>query len=289
LSIILLDITYILETTLLYFFVFIFGSIIGSFLNVVILRFNTGRGLAGRSGCFTCGKTLHWHELVPIISFLFLRGKCGECKAKISVQYPLIEILAGCLFVFFAIHDGLFVTPGLISSLTFTLNVAIWSTLVVILVYDLRHMIIPDSLCLLFIALTVVRLFSFWKFHILSASNLINYGLTGAILSGFFLMLWLISGGRWIGLGDVKLAVGMGLYLGLAEGLSSFALAFWIGAAFALLQMLVQFIVGKLQLRERGKSITMKSEIPFAPFLILGMLLAYIYSSDIFHLSLFLS
>src|SRR5574343_2050011 len=78
---------------------FVFGAIVGSFLNVVSLRFNTGVGLGGRSKCMSCGTGLTWKELVPIFSFLFQRGACKKCKSKISWQYPLVEFVAGVIFV----------------------------------------------------------------------------------------------------------------------------------------------------------------------------------------------
>lgn len=274
---------------LFYFFVFVLGSIIGSFLNVVILRFNTGRGINGRSGCFTCSKPLQWFELIPIVSFLLLKGRCKGCKTKISAQYPIVEAITGAMFVLLAYTESLFTIPGLLTSTLFIFNAIIWSTLIVIVVYDLRHMIIPDSLSAFFVLLTIVRLAAFWKFGLVTNHDLLLFGVAALSMAGFFFALWLISQGRWIGLGDAKIAVGMGLYLGLSEGLSSFAFAFWIGASFALIKMFIYFIMGKFQLRKSEKSITMKSEIPFAPFLILGMLLAYVLGSDIFHLSLFLS
>src|SRR3989339_1660823 len=81
-------------------FVFLFGAVVGSFLNVVILRLNTGQSIvSGRSKCFNCAKKLKWRELLPIISFVFLRGKCSACKAKISWQYPLVETITGIIFV----------------------------------------------------------------------------------------------------------------------------------------------------------------------------------------------
>src|SRR3989344_244845 len=81
-------------------FVFLFGAVVGSFLNVVILRLNTGQSIvSGRSKCFTCAKKLKWHELLPIVSFVFLRGKCSACKTKISWQYPLVETITGIIFV----------------------------------------------------------------------------------------------------------------------------------------------------------------------------------------------
>ena len=81
------------------FSVFVFGAIVGSFLNVIILRLNTGKSIvSGRSKCFTCAKKLKWHELLPIASFVFLRGKCSACKAKISWQYPGVETITGIFF-----------------------------------------------------------------------------------------------------------------------------------------------------------------------------------------------
>src|SRR3989344_1792899 len=80
-------------------FVFILGTIIGSFLNVVILRYNTGSSIQGRSGCMSCGKPLVWYELFPVLSFLFLLGRCGGCKSRISAQYPLVELLTGIIFL----------------------------------------------------------------------------------------------------------------------------------------------------------------------------------------------
>ena len=83
---------------ILTFIFFIFGLIIGSFLNVVILRFNTERSFGGRSGCMSCRKKLFWYELVPLFSFLGLKGRCKNCKTKISWQYPLVEFITGLIF-----------------------------------------------------------------------------------------------------------------------------------------------------------------------------------------------
>src|SRR3989344_2043374 len=80
--------------------IFIFGAVVGSFLNVIILRLNTGQSIvSGRSKCFTCAKKLKWHELLPIASFVFLRGKCSACKTKISWQYPVVETITGIIFL----------------------------------------------------------------------------------------------------------------------------------------------------------------------------------------------
>ncbi len=269
--------------SLFFFFTFIFGTIIGSFLNVVILRFHTGRGVSGRSGCFSCGHTLSSLELIPIVSFLLLKGKCKNCHAKISPQYPIVEALTGLLFCVLASSSGVTISTLLsFATLALTLDMIIWSVLMVITVYDLKHMIIPDVLSGLFALLTGLKLLLV-SFTTGTPSHVIVDHLVSAfVLSGFFFALWLISKGRWIGLGDSKLAFGMGLYLGLAVGLSAFAYAFWIGASVALLRIAYERVI------DGKRGVTMKSEIPFAPFLIVGTLLAFILQTDVFHVEYFL-
>ncbi len=268
-------------------FVFMFGAIIGSFLNVVILRYNTGKSLAGRSGCFSCGKKLRWFELIPIFSFLLLRGRCGNCQSKISWQYPIVELLSGLLFVFFW-HWFSVEIGGLESLSKFVLSVTLWSSLLIIFFYDFRHKIIPDLFSFLFsfcaLALLTISVY-FYGWGILPSH------LLGAILlSGFFFALWFFSNGRWMGFGDVKLALGIGLYLGLSQGLSALAFAFWIGAGFAILRIVGSKLIVRMgikRLSSVGGGLTMKSEVPFAPFLIIGTFIALVLQSDVFQITLF--
>ena len=126
---------------------FILGLIIGSFLNVVILRLNTDRSFGGRSGCMTCQKKLTWYELIPVFSFLGLRGRCKNCKTKISIQYPLVELLTGIIFgTLFLKFQDVFFLDTLMFSFTYAFYVSVFSLLVVISIYDFRHKIIPDGL-----------------------------------------------------------------------------------------------------------------------------------------------
>lgn len=118
--------------------IFIFGTLVGSFLNVVILRYNTGKKLSGRSRCQSCARVLSWSELIPLFSFLFLRGRCNTCGSAISYQYPLVEILTGVVFL------SVFLQFQNILENIFAL--IIFSTLIVIVVYDMRHKIIPNGL-----------------------------------------------------------------------------------------------------------------------------------------------
>lgn len=267
---------------ILYLFVFVFGTIIGSFLNVVILRMNTGLTLQGRSQCFSCGNTLSWYELLPVVSYFFLRGRCRSCRSKISWQYPFVEVLAGLVYLALFIH--LFNMFGL--SMIFLVNLFLsyigWAILIVILVYDYRHQIIPDSSVLLFIAVSI--LYSLFKTGWeISSMVFISSVISAGILFSFFFFLWFVSDGRWVGFGDAKLSIGIGFYLGIAGGLSALAFAFWSGAIVAVAILCIQrFLVDKHGLSSGGKTLTMKSAIPFAPFLILGMFVALMFQSDVF-------
>lgn len=247
---------------------FLFGLIVGSFLNVVILRHQTGRSLSGRSGCFSCGKKLNWYELIPILSFLSQRGRCRACRSKISWQYPLVELLTGLLFTLVYWHfAGNW--PEIIFSWVIT------SLLIVIAVYDLKHQIIPDRF-----VFALILLAFFQPIILLESPILLNLGwgvLGGLAVSLPLFLLWLVSRGRWLGFGDVKLALGVGLLLGWRFGLSALMLSFWLGAIIGL------FLIawGKTQLWRKGKSYTMKSEVPFAPFLILGFWLVFFFSINV--------
>lgn len=263
--------------------VFIVGLLIGSFLNVVIYRYNTGLSFAkGRSQCFVCGKKLSWYELIPILSFLVQKSRCSSCQTKISLQYPLVELLTGILFVGVAIRQmSLFsifslYEHGVLYSLLLALYYfIIVSLLVVIGVYDLRHKIIPDGLVYSFIALAVAKLLSFTYLFGLPLTMVSGLDLFAPLLLSLpFAILWVISKGMWIGFGDVKLFFGIGALLGFSLGLSAVMLAFWIGAFYSLIMLLVQKIYGT------STHINLKSEIPFAPFLIIGTLLVWFTHID---------
>lgn len=262
----------------MYFFplaiVFIFGTIIGSFLNVVAYRYNSGTSpITGRSRCFACGKTLVWYELVPLVSFFLQRGRCRKCHVRLSWQYPLIEGISGIMFV--AIF--LLGKPPLESAYL----LVIFSTLLVITVYDLRHQIIPDGLVALFAGLALVWFIggtlSEGITHAFYFPDLWTL-LAGPILFLPFWALWFVSQGRWIGLGDGKLALGIGWFLGVTLGASAVMLAFWVGAVWALVIMAFQ----RIAVNFRGTKLSLQSEIPFGPFLILGVIVVYFTGVNFF-------
>lgn len=252
--------------------VFIFGAIIGSFLNVVIYRYNSGTSfLTGRSQCFSCGKTLSAHELIPIISFFVARGRCAGCKVRLSWQYPIVEALTGSIFVAVFLLEK--------STTETALLLTVFSTLLVIAVYDLRHQIIPDGLAAFFAIVSIA-----WFFWVLpggpkEAFRFPYYWtlVAGPMLFFPFWALWFVSQGRWIGLGDGKLALGIGWFLGATLGGSAVMLAFWIGAAYALMIMGLQKI-----LHSTKSKLSMQSEIPFGPFLILAVFIVYFTKVNFF-------
>ncbi|MFT7644714.1 MAG: leader peptidase (prepilin peptidase)/N-methyltransferase [Candidatus Paceibacteria bacterium] len=250
----------------LYLIAFGFGVIIGSFLNVYIYRFHTGKSLSGHSHCLSCGTGLRWFELFPLLSYLALRGRCRTCGCKIPSRYFLVELCTGLLFSL---------------SLTLTLDViaigllwVIFSLLVIITVYDLYHFIIPDSLTLILTVMVVLSIvYDFTQYPI--EINVLVWQVVAALFgSAFLFFLWFISNGTWLGFGDVKLAIPLGLLVGTEQVFSFIVLSFWVGAIISLL------IIGYLKIR-RGKDslhlngigLTMKSAVPFAPFLVASCLI----------------
>ena len=267
-------------------FVFILGIIVGSFLNVVALRYNTGMSITkGRSQCFACGKILSWSELVPIFSFLYLKGKCSSCASKISWQYIFVEIITGALFLGVWIKNlpTLYTAPLFFVCMTLLVWMII-SVLIIISVYDIKHKIIPDSLVLIFIITSLLLLLGGLFYQNLS---LVSWDLwAGPVLFLPFFLLWLVSSGRWIGLGDAKLAIGIGWFLGMVGGISAVVLAFWIGAGFSLILLGLGAVLKILHTdRNRlsfiSKGLTIKSEIPFAPFLIFATLIIFFFNFDV--------
>ncbi|RJQ30686.1 prepilin peptidase [Candidatus Parcubacteria bacterium] len=254
--------------------IFIFGAIIGSFLNVVSLRYNTGQSIAfGHSRCFSCAKKLSWFELLPVASFLLLRGKCSSCKSKISWQYPLIEILSGSIFLLiFNFQLPIFNEFSIFNFLNLAILWTIFSLLIVIAIYDYYHQIIPNLFVYFFNGLSFLLLINFENFEI--GSFFENFDLTGFLaglmLFAFFALLWLVSKGRWMGFGDAKLALGMGWFLGFNKGIAALILAFWIGA-----------IVGLALLYCFRNKYDKKSHIAFGPFMVAGTIIAFFWGEKL--------
>jgi len=268
---------------LIFIFVFLLGTIIGSFLNVVIFRFNTGRTIVkGRSMCMNCSKHLRWYELIPVFSFLIQKGKCRNCASRISHQYPLVEIITGLVFalIVFKFLPVLYFSYGLYI-LYVTLFVFIFSLLIVISVYDLRHKIIPNKLVFIFIIISFLSIFiNPYLFGSIFTLPTLATLISGPLLSLPFVLLWYFSKGRLMGLGDGKLFLGVGWLLGLSQGIFAIILSFCLGAVISLI---VMFLSKNLSDGKAGK-INMKTEIPFAPFIIISTLVTFLFNFDVFSL-----
>ncbi|USN88418.1 MAG: prepilin peptidase [Candidatus Nomurabacteria bacterium] len=238
-----------------------FGVIIGSFLNVYIYRFHTGKSLSGHSHCLSCARKLTWYELFPLVSYLGLRGRCRTCGCRIPVRYFLVELLTGLLFAL-----SISITIDVLQLLVWWY---IFSVLVVITVYDLYHFIIPDRLTI-YLTIATVLLYGYrWWQGVFMLENVFMYTLSALGGTAFFLLLWVVSKGQWLGFGDVKLAFPLGLLVGPAHVFSFVVLSFWIGAGVSLLLLgAARFSRGKAGLHVLGKALTMKSAVPFAPFLV---------------------
>jgi len=234
-------------------FIFIFGAAIGSFLNVLILRIPRDESVSfPASHCMSCNTPLRaWHN-VPILSWLFLRGKCAFCGAKISIQYPLIEILSGLIFLFSALKLGLtFQAFGV--ALTFDFLLALSAI-------DYRYKMVPDSLNLAALTLAVFSVTSFEQF---------GYNVTNALLfaGGFSLLRFYLSYAikkEAMGEADIMIAATMGALLGVQLGLA----AIFLGALLALPALMLT--------RDESEE---SKQLPFIPFLAMGCWLVLMFDT----------
>lgn len=237
----------------------VYGVAFGSFLNVLADRLSKEESIGGRSHCDHCKKTLQPVDLIPVVSYVLLAGKCRYCHKKLSIQYPLMEIVTGVLFVL-AWNFGPFAAIPLK-----LLTIALTSILLVIFVADMRYQIIPDEMQ---IALVVVGAALF----LLQGATPVGVALRiaeGILIMLPILFLYLITKGQGMGFGDVKLAFGIGILLGAFRGGLALYIAFLTGA-----------IIGVgLMVFQRSK---MKSKIAFGPFLIVGIVLLFFFQKEVF-------
>ncbi|MEA2065410.1 MAG: prepilin peptidase [Patescibacteria group bacterium] len=244
------------------FYVFILGAIIGSFLNVVIFRLRAKKSfLKGRSYCPKCKKKIAWYDNIPILSFLILRGKCRNCKTKISFQYPLVELSTGVLFVITFFHNYQLPITNYQLPITVFRDWFFVSVLIIIFVYDFKYYLILDKITIPAIIIAFALNFSLG----FSLSNI----LIGAIIGGnFFLIQFLISKGRWIGGGDIRLGILMGVMLGWKMVILAIMIAYIVGAIFSIIL---------LAFKKKG----LKSQIPLGTFLSIATMIVMLYGNEI--------
>lgn len=229
----------------------IVGAILASFAGVISERLYTGEGwVQGRSRCNSCDRTLSFLDLVPVLSWLVQWGRCRMCRAPLPLRYPLTEALLALLFALS------YVTFGSTLALVFFLLSLFFLTVIVL--YDLRHTIVPLSFAGLFVLSALAHILALGLPLIFLESILLIAGVIGL---GFFLM-FAVSKGRWMGLGDAPIAFGLSLLAG-TQALAGLLFSFWIGA-----------VIGIVILARTPRGHRMGIEVPFVPFLALGYILA---------------
>jgi len=217
-----------------------------------------------------CGAQLRWYDMIPVVSWGILRGRCRACHAWISYQYPLVEASTAILFAIIG-----FAPLHIIFKL---FSLAIISLLVMITVYDMRHTIIPDEWAYSFAVLALALSFASIPPGT-DTMQIILLLLAGPIAALPLFALWAISGGRWMGLGDPKLALGIGWLLDVPLGPYAIFFAFVIGALVSIFILLplgyVRSKHGITHLGAPGRRFTMESEVPFGPFLVASCVLVW--------------
>lgn len=258
---------------LFYIYIFILGLVIGSFINCFVWRLHKKEGLWNRSYCPKCSKKLTWYDNIPVVSYLILKAKCRYCKKGISCQYPVVELVTGILFLIaFMVNweagtgNGEFLVDIFtIHNLQFWIHVLrdwfIIFIMIVIFIYDLRWYLILDKItlpaCLIVLLINLYLGIGLW-----------NLLISGIIGSSFFLFQFVISKGKWIGGGDIRLGLLMGLALGWPKIILAMFLAYIIGSVAGISLI----IAGKKQLG---------SKIPFGIFLSTATIITLFWGKEI--------
>lgn len=216
----------------------------------------------GRSECPKCGNELKWHDLIPILSFVLLRGRCRYCHKRISKAYPLIELATGLSF------SILFLKIGLPFDLQTAYAFIMTFFLLALVFFDFRYYILPDKIVIPLIVVTLcIDL-------LLKRPQLINLLTSGLLLGGLFAILHIVSKGEWVGLGDAKLLLLIGLYFGYPSSFLITVLSIWSAALIGLFLIIL-------------KRANLKSELPFGVFLSIFSIVFIIFQNEIQTLTYF--
>lgn len=254
----------------MYLLVFIFGLVMGSFLNVVVYRVLTGDSpFRGRSACPHCHKQIAWHDNIPLFSFLLLSGKCRHCHKKISWRYPVLELLTAILFVWWFGMGQFFFNltqqPYTVVQPVFWLLIGIG--LLSMFVADMWFGVLPDVFTVGLSVLAFLYRFLLTLPGIMQLNDFLGAVAAGLGAAGFFWLLIWITKGKGMGFGDVKLGLLMGLLLGWPRITVALFMAFLTGALTGIILIL-------LKRKRFGQT------IPFGPFLILGTVFALVWGTQ---------
>lgn len=281
-----------------YILIFVAGLFVGSFLNVVADRISNGKSpLKGKSKCDYCEENLKAKDLIPLLSYVWLKAKCRYCDKKLSLYYPISELVTGLAFIGVAYYLQVFSVANPFIWINFAYLAIIASFLIIIFLADVKYKIIPNKIvfpAILFLLVFMVGSFTFialssyyqmkadpfgkyllevgyWSDQMMYLLRSLGLTIGSALLiGGFFWALIFVTKGKGMGGGDVKLAFLIGLINGFPLNIVAIVLAFVIGAIFSGILML---------LKKKG----MKDVIPFGPFLIIGSVLAFAFGQQIFN------
>lgn len=288
-------------TDITYIILFILGLCIGSFVNVLLIRYDSKKDrffsfsrTRGRSHCMSCKKILKWYELIPLFSFIIQGGKCRSCKNNISLQYPIVEFFSGLIFVFVPfILTRLFPFMGVFQEWIFVVSSILWIFVLLAMLcafwIDVKYYIIPNALNMSItvagigwvLILSISGLFKNMYFgsflrqytELFPSFNMVwkNHLLGFFVGATFFFLIVYLSKGTAMGMGDVKLIGALGLLFGWPDIVVIMSLAFIIGALYSLILM---------SIKKKG----FKDKVPFGPFIVLGALLVFFYGAGLLNL-----
>lgn len=245
---------------------FIVGVVVGSIVNATVLRTKSGLPLMCRSKCIRCVEPIAWFDLIPVLSYFALKGRCRRCDAAIEWQYPAVELAMGLLFVLFAarIHFGIGI-PGFVEAseygALFVRDAVIAVFLVVIFLYDFRFSVIPDRFSIPAATIALI-------FNLALGASAWGILLGGLGIGAFFAVQFLASRGRWVGGGDIRMGMLMGFLLGLPVGVLALFISYIMGA------------IGGIYLVGRGHR-HLDSHVPFGTFMAIATVIAMIYGPEI--------
>lgn len=252
---------------------FFYGASLGSFTQVLVTRLHVASVMNGRSKCLSCGESLKWFDLIPIVSYLVLRGKCRTCKNSFGIEHLVIEILFGAVFLF--IYRGVLAGQGV------TLDSFLWLVYYTILcislgaitLYDIRHKVVPSIFFIIFLILSLITMVM--RFIVEGDS----YAFFAPLLVAFpFILAFIVTKGKALGFGDILMYMAVGAFFGLEQGITVLFLSVWIGGVVALVLHL-----------KNSKVYGMKAALPFVPFITLAFFIVLFTDIDILSLGRTLS
>ncbi|MDQ5962599.1 MAG: leader peptidase (prepilin peptidase) / N-methyltransferase [Patescibacteria group bacterium] len=244
---------------------FFYGASLGSFTQVLVTRLHVASILNGRSKCLSCGEKLRWFDLIPVLSYLVLRGKCRTCKNSFGKEHLFVEILFGAVFVlvYYLVLAGRGVN---VSSLLWLIYYSALSiSLGAITLYDLRHRLVPGFFFVVFLLLSLIAMVLRY-----ATENDPYTFLAPVLVASPFIVAFLVTKGRALGFGDILMYLAVGAFFGLEQGLAVLFLSVWIGGMVALI----------LHIKNNTKY-GMKYALPFVPFITVAFLIVLFTDIDV--------